>query len=521
MSYNLKNILVGTALSLILSVSAADKVAAQLPATGGNENPGTVSLDLDNTANNQEIMPVLEDKTPENTAGTDMITPSAPAAKLGNAPMGNNADGGDDPLAPAMNNSDPLAPNMDNSDPLAPSMDKNAPILPDDETNAIINDPLQSPVAANAAAQLGQSKPQQPAPSGNRAIIPNTADTVDSIVRPGDDPLPDMAGLGGDEAGALGQIDTNLFSKMSTLEKQSALLSLELRREKIRNEIEAIKAQRQQAILEQQAAEEEKQRKKQEWENEQKRKLLVEEQKLKEIEAKIESLRQEKVIKAYKEEMLKEKQAWIKNNEKIYQEMAEIENDRQFLLNDFKMKLSNLRNLAAKAVVDAQNARDRHNRDVEALKTKISVLQSRLDAELAEKNKNNPFAQLPAEKQVMLSDVYAIMEVVGKGQNLAAKLINKNGDYFMVRKGTTLQTGHVIDEIAETYIRGDLNGAKDYLYFSAGGILDNEPVNNSVITKAKLAGAKSGAAEQGGDGTKGNLVGTAGIPSLGEGLFVR
>ena len=46
--------------------------------------------------------------------------------------------------------------------------------------------------------------------------------------------------------------------------KQSALLSLELRREKIKNEIEAIKAQRQQAQLEQQAAEEEKQRKKQE-----------------------------------------------------------------------------------------------------------------------------------------------------------------------------------------------------------------------------------------------------------------
>ena len=219
--------------------------------------------------------------------------------------------------------------------------------------------------------------------------------------------------------------------------------------------------------------------------------------------------------------MLVEKQAWIKNNEKIYQAMAEIENDRQFLINDFKMKLSNLRNLAAKAVVDAQNARDRHNRDVESLKTKISVLQSRLDAELAEKNKNNPFAQLPAEKQVMLNDVYAIMEIVGKGQNLAAKLINKNGDYFMVRKGTTLQTGHVIDEIAETYIRGDLNGQKDYLYFSAGGILDSEPVNNSVITQAKLSNARASTAAAQNSAAGSSLVGTAGIPSLGEGLFVR
>ena len=175
-------------------------------------------------------------------------------------------------------------------------------------------------------------------------------------------------------------------------------------------------------------------------------------------------------------------------------------------------------------VIDAQNAKNRHNQDVDALKTKISVLQSRLDAELAEKNKSNPFAQLPAEKQVMLSDVYAIMEVVGKGENLAAKLINKNGDYFLVRKGTTLQTGHVIDEITETYIRGDIDGVKDYLYFTAGGILDSEPVSNAVITKAKMAatqGANGGVGGGAAGGANESLVGTAGIPSLGEGLFVR
>ena len=119
MSYNLKNILVGTALSLILSVSAADKVAAQLPAAGGNEAPGAVSLDLDKTDNSQDVMPVLEDSPTENSANAPMITPSAPAAKLGNAPMDNNSNGGVDPLAPAMNNN-----------PIAPSMDRNAPILP-------------------------------------------------------------------------------------------------------------------------------------------------------------------------------------------------------------------------------------------------------------------------------------------------------------------------------------------------------------------------------------------------------
>lgn len=488
MSYNVKNILAGTALSLVLSVSVANEVAALLPAAGGNDAPGAVSLDLDSSNNAQNNLPILEDNPLGNETNAPMITPSAPMGKLSGEAQPDNAA----------------------ADPLAPALGRNEPILPDE--NAIVNDPLKN----TNSNTFGNNAPQMPA--GNRAVIPNTAATVDSIVRPEDDPLPDVANFEGNDNGALSQIDTNLFSKMSTLEKQSALLSLELRREKIRNEIEAIKAQRQQAVLEQKAAEEEKQRKKQEWENEQQRKLLEEQQKIKEKEAKIEALRQEKLVKVYKEEMLAEKQKWIKNNEKIYQSMAEIENDRKFLINDFKMKLTNLRNLASKVVIDAQNARDRHKRDIEALKTKISVLQSRLDAEQANKKQTNPFAQLPTEKQVTLSDVYAIMEVVGKGQNLAAKLINKNGDYFMVRKGTTLQTGHVVDEIAETYIRGDLNGAKDYLYFAAGGILDSEPVNNKVISKAKMTGTNAG---QGASASGGTLVGSAGIPSLGEGLFVR
>ena len=490
MCYSLKNVFAGTALSLLLSMSAVSQASAQNMNLNNNEAAGSVSLDLDAPDNNERNLPIL-DEEPDDALipqGNDnLITPSAPAP----APM-------------ALPENEPIAGAPIVNDPLAPQPRAAGGLL-----------------GGEPAAPLGGSdnQPIQPQRSVNEMVIPNTSAMVDSEIRPEDDPLREING----EDSALTQIDTNLFSKMSTLEKQSALLSLELRREKIKNEIEAIKAQRQQAQLEQQAAEEEKQRKKQEWENEQKKRLLEEEQKVKDIEAKMEGLRQEKIVKAYKEEMLQEKQQWIKNNEKIYQQMAEVEKEREFLLNDFQLKLSNLINLAKKTVEDAQNAKSRHNQDIDALKTKISVLQSRLNAELAENNKSNPFAQLPTEKQVLLSDVYAIMEVVGKGANLAAKLINKNGDYFLVRKGTTLQTGHVVDEITETYIRGDMNGVKDYLYFTAGGILDSEPVSNAVITKAKMAATKgaNGAAGGATGGGSESLVGTAGIPSLGEGLFVR
>ena len=48
-----------------------------------------------------------------------------------------------------------------------------------------------------------------------------------------------------DNAGAISQ---DLFSQMSELEKRTALLNLELRREKLQNEIEAVKNQRRQAL---------------------------------------------------------------------------------------------------------------------------------------------------------------------------------------------------------------------------------------------------------------------------------
>lgn len=54
------------------------------------------------------------------------------------------------------------------------------------------------------------------------------------------------------------------------------------------------------------------------------------------------------------------------------------------------------------------------------------------------------------------------MEISGKGNELAAKLINKSGSSFMVQKGTVLQSGHTVDEISQTYLRADKNGTKDY-----------------------------------------------------------
>ena len=65
------------------------------------------------------------------------------------------------------------------------------------------------------------------------------------------------------------------------------------------------------ALEEEEAKKEEKERKRIEWEKEQEAKILRERKALMDAMAKMERLRQEKILKAYKETMLKEKQEWI------------------------------------------------------------------------------------------------------------------------------------------------------------------------------------------------------------------
>ena len=106
------------------------------------------------------------------------------------------------------------------------------------------------------------------------------------------------------------------------------------------------------------------------------------------------------------------------------------------------------------------------------------------------------------------------MEVRGQGDVLTAKLINESGVPFLVKVGTALQSGHIIDEITPTYVRAEKNGKKDYLYFSAGGILDKEPIQHEELS-IKVAPTKDKKAKQG------TAVISNGIPGLASEMTIR
>lgn len=330
----------------------------------------------------------------------------------------------------------------------------------------------------------------------------------------------------------LSKIDNDLFSQMSDIEKQTTLLTLELRREKIRNEIEAIKAQREKAAQEKIAAEEEKKRKEIEWQKEQEAKVLREQQALKEKEIELEKLKQRKMLIAYMNQMLAQNQKWIEENTLLHKQMRQVEEDRKKLAEDFKTKIDDLNTISNKLKQTASNAKSNHDRTLASLTAQNVQLKKRIEAlELAAKNREeNPFTADGQSGEnlttsvdqkiapIVLSKEYAIMEITGKGEKLVGRLINKEGESFLVHEGTKLQTGHVIDRITQNYIRFDKGGLKDYLYTATGAAAVepekmegtattaiNQPI--SQIVKPAQSSTPVGAER--------------GLPSLGTGMFVK
>ena len=503
MSYNINYKLCFAAVALILGLTPSQKAWAVLP--------------LDAEQNNSAEIPLIPDEISLNET-SDANALLTPPSLNGNG-------------APSTQQTDTIPLNTtDSSD--TPIQELNLPNLNPEAANAA---PNVQPLAANAPAD-GNNNPTMVQPLNNTASN-NAPDTQANSMANKFQQLqllkqqaktPESNNFG---ETILSQIDNDLFNQMSDLEKQTSLLSLELRREKVKNEIEALKAARQKSIDEANEKREEKERKKLEWEQEQQRKLLIEEQKLRELNLAYEKLRQENIIKAYKEEMLMSNQKWIDTNAKLYRDIAKLEESNSKVVEEMKLKLNYLLQLSAKTSEAAETAKKNYSRELANLQTQVSILKSRLAAEkqareeinTANKDKTNPFASLSEDeknekKSQKLSDEYAIMEIRGQGSDLSAKLINKSGSSFQVQKGTILQTGHEVGEISQTYVMAMKNGKKEYLYFAAGGILDREPKSVSPVLSSGVTPLPK---KSGGLDPLPSLNANQGLPSLRAGMFVR
>lgn len=471
MHCNKRKVFATTALALIMSFVCFNNVIAQ------------EAIPLANTTSKTANKPVA-DEIPDEISlfgdeSVDILTPPA---------KGNNENPAAIPAPKA---------NINQEMPAKPSLDTAA-----------------KPALAAEVKPEAKEVPSIAIPAPIAAADNNEDEKPVEIAAPQQESTPVFSQLGSQ---IIEDIDDDVFAKMSDLEKETAVLNLELRKEKVRNDIEALKAMRDKAKDEEEARKNAEKLKQIALEKEEERKVLLEKQKLKNLEIVYEKERQEKILKAYKNKMLEDSQKWINAKAESYKRITELEKDRRALINDFKGKFIQLTQMADEITNEVIRVRDNYAKTISDLQTQISILNARLEAS----EKTNPFAEGGEEQAaeikeeiVRLSDMYAIMEIRGKGKNLSAKLINDAGVPFMVKVGTALQSGHIIDEITPTYVRADKEGGKDYLYFSAGGVLEQEPVVNEEI-KVKVSSQDDAAPVQS------SVISSQGIPNLATEMMVR
>ena len=251
----------------------------------------------------------------------------------------------------------------------------------DDTAEVAVAQETFSTGSSNSADPLSNIKPQQPAQD---VALPQTRAVTESMPSP---VMPsEMLNRPGAGVGLLGtntepEIDDELFAKMSALEKQTALLNLELRREKVKTEIEAIKNQRRQAEVQEKEKADEQKRKKLEWEKEQEQKVLQEQQKLRELDIQFEKTRQEKLLNAYKNEMLAANQEWIAHDGALYKQIEDLKKEKQTLMEDTQNKLKNIKASLTSASAQSTETINAYKKEMDNLQTQISVLKARIEAQ--------------------------------------------------------------------------------------------------------------------------------------------
>ncbi len=283
----------------------------------------------------------------------------------------------------------------------------------------------------------------------------------------------------------LSKVDNDLFNQMSNIEKQNTLLNLELKREELKNKVASLRMQRIKAKEEAELARRREEEKIKDQEAERQAILLKEQEILKQKEIELEKVRQGKVLHEYMNEMLKMNQQWISKNTELLNRIHELEEDRKALIKNFDDQVAQVQHNAIILQKKAEAAVANHTRIVASLNAHINGLKRVISEgeeklnKLKESSMNNPFAAAAVmagmgEGAIDMSQEYAIMDITGKGDDIVAKIVNKDGTTFIVHKGSMLKGGEVVTAITDHYVAFENNGVRSFIY-TGGTVLDFEP----------------------------------------------
>lgn len=484
MNYNLKNkYIVIIALSFAVTMAMGRVCYAEDTATPAPETPAVEDIASVDTENSEKIADIEDDSSflddiSDEKADTD--TADAEADSNSNIKVKVSAA---DHVAPANDflNTDDVDEDLDVSD-----VDDS--ISPEDDSRDDLLAPMEGfdeDEEDSITASQSMSSNKSSSKSSDKKSPQLEMNDTDSLTTP-NSPFENFGNA------ILSKVDNDLFNQMSNIEKQTTILNLELKREELKNRVEALRNARQQARFEAEARRLAEEQKIKDMEAARKEKLIAAQEKLKEKEIELEKVRQNKLLNDYMNEMLLMNQGWIEKNTQLQARISELENERKELISTVEAKLVDVQTKAEALSEVAKTAIQNHQKLLASLNAQIKQLKKDiLDSEMrmrdmkssaaaAASSGANPFASAgvgnlaPTAHSIDISEEYAIMDITGKGDDIVAKIVNREGTTFTIHRGSVLKGGQVVLSITEKYIAFDSNGSKTYLY-PGGSIMEYEP----------------------------------------------
>lgn len=454
MSYNLKNnniVIIAVAIAAMMTISPAayaqtadNQINAEAPAPQIQENDDLFGLD-----------------EPDDNAQAETHSEAAPGTAVDETGK-----------AEAETEAAAAAPALDEN---GPKQTEPAPQNLSDDAAAETQPTEESDKTAQPNNVDLNSIPDTSTAEGKKALDAATSDNAEeAAIEAPKSPFENFGNA------ILSKVDNSLFNQMSNIEKQTTILNLEYKREEVRNRIEALRIQRLKAQQEEANRLKEEENRIKDEENQRKIKEIEAQEKLKRAEMELEKVRQARVLNEYMNEMLIVNQQWVEKNAALQSQVKELRDERKALIKDFEDKISTVKRESDATILKAQNAKEAHDKVVSSLQTQISSLKRAIMQnedtinQLRSGNSANPFAEGIDENAIDMSDEYAIMDITGKGKDIIAKIINKDGTTFIVHQGSMLKGGEVVMAITDNYIAFDNKGVKSYLY-TGGTVREYEP----------------------------------------------
>lgn len=273
----------------------------------------------------------------------------------------------------------------------------------------------------------------------------------------------------------LGKVSSDVFREMAEMERENNSLMLQLKREQLRAEIDALKTSNRQLLFDEIERREKMTQARLEWELAQdlkRQEALERKQKAeirqKQIEAALKREEERRIQKMKEEELARQKK------EKELEEQEELKKE------ELRKKYNAVSLVQLKGLQPTLLAAVRPAKIKRSASSRVSVQLTAFGEDMLTKKKAGEALTTEIEgaegkeleKREPASALYAVTEIRGAAGTLIAKLISKKDKTtFFAKKSTILPTGHTVINIDKDFVMVQIGKDKEMIGFPSAGLL--------------------------------------------------